>query len=322
MFPGNAAFAAEKPIKLKVLSAWGQDYAFVKVWLLKWIERVKERSEGRIEPSWVGPEAVPVMAQLKPLSEGLFDVLYTHPTYHMGEISVANGQDAFQGSARERRIFGFLEFFDKGYKQVNLKVLGLSNGDVGFHFMLKKPLDSADFSGFKIRSTALYDPTIEALGGSTVQSRPADVYTMLERGVVDGACWPTIGALDYKWYEVTKFLVRPAFGNITEMLFINLDKWNSLPEDVKKLLTEVTMEVEVEGYKDLTDYNEYEEKELVKLGMKLNILPPEDGKRLQKTFFQQVLKEIVMKHSGEFASPMKEMSETFIKRTGQTWLLE
>jgi TRAP-type C4-dicarboxylate transport system substrate-binding protein len=322
MLQGNTAFAADKPIKLKVLSSWGPDYAFVKVWLFKWIDKVNARSEGRLEVSFVGPEAVPHNAQLKPLSQGLFDFLYTHPAYHNGEISVANGQDGFYGTPRERRIFGFLEFFNEGYKTVNAKILGLSNGDVGFHAMLKKPLKSADFSGLKIRSTATYDPMIKFLGGSTVVSRPADVYSMLEKGIVDGACWPTIGALDYKWYEVTKYLLRPAFGQVIEILAVNLDTWNKLPEDLRKIIMQVTIEMDVEGYDDLTAYNKHEEEQLIKLGMKLNVLPPADGRKLRKIFYQQMFEQVVMKISGEYGPRMKQMSETYIRRTGQDWLLD
>lgn len=182
MLGRDVVLAAEQPIKLKVLSSWGPDYAFVPVWLDLYINKLNQKSGGRLQVSRVGPEAVPTNQQLKPLSAGLFDMLYTHPGYHMGEISAGAGQDTFRGTAKERRAFGFLELLNTQYQKVNAKVLGLSNGDLGFHFLLKKELKKADLTGLKIRSVPIYDPLVKALGGSSVVSAPADVYTMLEKG--------------------------------------------------------------------------------------------------------------------------------------------
>jgi TRAP-type mannitol/chloroaromatic compound transport system substrate-binding protein len=41
--------------------------------------------------------------------------------------------------------------------------------------------------------------------------RPGEVYTALERGVVDGYGWPTAGIFDLGWHEKTKFRVDPGF---------------------------------------------------------------------------------------------------------------
>ena len=40
---------------------------------------------------------------------------------------------------------------------------------------------------------------------------PGEVYTALERGVVDGYGWPLLGIFDLGWHEKTKFRVDPGF---------------------------------------------------------------------------------------------------------------
>ena len=43
---------------------------------------------------------------------------------------------------------------------------------------------------------------------------PGEVYTALERGVVDGYAWPLVGIFDLGWADKTKFRVDPGFYNI------------------------------------------------------------------------------------------------------------
>jgi TRAP-type C4-dicarboxylate transport system substrate-binding protein len=60
----------------------------------------------------------------------------------------------------------------------------------------------------------------------------------LDKGVVDGAAWPSIGVLDYKWNEVAKYLMRPLFGSSTYYLFINSKAWSALSKPQQAVLVE------------------------------------------------------------------------------------
>ena len=50
-----------------------------------------------------------------------------------------------------------------------------------------------DLTGKKMRTTPLYTPFFKAMGATTKNISPAEVYTALERGVVDGLAWPEGG---------------------------------------------------------------------------------------------------------------------------------
>ena len=97
-----------------------------------------------------------------------------------------------------------------------------------FHIYLNKKIDKLDFTGLKIRVTPVYKDIVEALGGTTVTTAPGEVYTALERGVVDGYGWPVTGIFDLGWEKVTKFRMEPAFYSVEVGVLVNLDTWKGL----------------------------------------------------------------------------------------------
>ena len=65
---------------------------------------------------------------------------------------------------------------------------------------------------------------------------PGEVYTALERGVVDGYAWPLVGIFDLGWAEKTKFRVDPGFYAIELGVVFNLASWNKLTAPQKAYL--------------------------------------------------------------------------------------
>ena len=75
------------------------------------------------------------------------------------------------------------------------------------------PDPETGLKGRKIRGTSTYHPLIKKLGGSPVVLTFGQIYTALEKGVVDGYCWPVYGLLATKFYEAgAKYVMRPTLG--------------------------------------------------------------------------------------------------------------
>jgi TRAP-type C4-dicarboxylate transport system substrate-binding protein len=115
---------------------------------------------------------------------------------------------------------------------------------VPFHIYLNKKIDKLDFTGLKIRVTPVYKDIVEAMGGTTVTTAPGEVYTALERGVVDGYGWPVTGIFDLGWEKVTKFRVEPAFYSVEVGVLVNLDVWKGLNDKQKKVLNDAAVWLE------------------------------------------------------------------------------
>ena len=74
----------------------------------------------------------------------------------------------------------------------------------------------------------MYRDFFSALGATVMQTAPGEVYTALERGVVDGYGWPIGGIFDLNWQEKTKYRVDPGFYDAEVSLIVNLDAWKKL----------------------------------------------------------------------------------------------
>jgi TRAP-type C4-dicarboxylate transport system substrate-binding protein len=85
---------------------------------------------------------------------------------------------------------------------------------------------------------------VQALGGAPITTAPGEVYTALERGVVDGYGWPIIGIFDLGWEKVTKFRVEPAFYSVEVNVLVNQDAWKGLNDAQRKLLSDAAQWLE------------------------------------------------------------------------------
>lgn len=298
---------AQKAVEWRMLSSWTPEFVVIRKILVPFVEKVNKRSAGKLKISILGPEAVPSFEQLKPVREGLFNACFTNSAYHVGEISLGQGMDLFEATGKERRAAGIVKIVDEAYrKKVNVTCIAAIPA-VGYHIILRnQKIDKADLTGLKIRTSPFYDPLVKALGGAPVRVAAGEIYTALEKGVVDGSTWPILGALDYKWYEVAKYMVRPAFGETVFTVLVNLDSWNRLSKDLQDLLTQIAIESEEEGHMAMKNELGTEEKELLKKGMELDVLPPQEGEKYLNTFYERSWQELILKQEPEFGPRLKE----------------
>jgi TRAP-type C4-dicarboxylate transport system substrate-binding protein len=145
----------------------------------------------------------------------------------------------------EQRANGTWQFINELHEQkLNSHYLARQFHNVPFHIYLNKRIERIDFSGLKIRVTPVYKDIVEALGGAPITTPPGEVYTALERGVVDGYGWPVTGIFDLGWEKVTKFRLEPAFYSVEVNVLVNNDAWRSLNDAQRKLLADAALWLE------------------------------------------------------------------------------
>ena len=231
---------------MKMLTAWGGNHSGTANMAYGYIELVKEMSGGDINISPSGPEVVPAGQQLQPVAAGVFDIIYTHGLYHTGETGIGAAIDAVNGDIEARRQSGVWDWVDQHYQETQgLKVLSIPTATTGFRFFLKEPMDeSKKLDGMKIRALPSYNKIVGSLGATAVVIPFGELYSAAEKGVIDGLVWPSVGAVGFKFHEVTPYLAEPAFGTVSYLIMMNLDKWNGLDEATQKTLLEAGHKLE------------------------------------------------------------------------------
>lgn len=278
---------------LTLLSSWDRTYTAVPVFVDAFIARVAELSGGDITITMVGPETVPPFEQLQPVSAGLFDMLFTHGAYHLGETAMAFGLDAVVDDPARRRASGIYDVVNEHYATHGVQLLGAFSAASGYHIMLRQPLDGiTGLSGLRIRASGTYHDFITTLGGSVVTLPASEIYSALERGVVDGAAWPVFGAMDYRWYEVADYMTRPMFGINNHTLFINHDRWDGLTETQREILTRAAAEIEIEGRERFAELWEQENQAMIDAGLAITEFDPETAARVEGVFAQGVWRQV------------------------------
>lgn len=281
-------FAAAAPAQsqdFKMLGGWSESNVMAYMPGKQFKENADKASKGKIKITISGPEAVKPFEQMQPVTAGAFDLIYTHGTYHdKGLSGVAEILPFGPDKLRSAGIWGGI---DEHYQKThNVKLLALvSIGSKGYHCYMNKPLsDSGDWKGRKLRGVANQHAVIEALGGVPVVMPMGDVYSSIEKGVVDGACAPGFVFEATKHYEVAKYRVEPLFGLLVSMIGMNLDQWNELSKEQQAMLTEVGAQTERDTARIGDETLEAQNKRLADKGVQVEELPKEKGELIQSTF--------------------------------------
>jgi TRAP-type C4-dicarboxylate transport system substrate-binding protein len=94
-----------------------------------------------------------------------------------------------------------------------------------------------DMKGMRIRRpSAVAGDIIESMGASPVGLPANDIYTSLQRGVVDGLSFPWEAITTFKLDELTKYHTNIPFYSSALMMTMNKDKYEGLPDDLKKVI--------------------------------------------------------------------------------------
>jgi len=130
----------------------------------------------------------------------------------------------------------------------NVVFLGVCVSD-GYHLFTKQPINSIDdLKGLKILGAASSAPWLEGTGATLVATGLPAQYSQLQTGVGDGTLLIATGAWPLKIHEVAPYVTMIDTGPLTFGGFgVNKDKWETLPDDVKKVLTELGNEYSLEN---------------------------------------------------------------------------
>ena len=132
------------------------------------------------------------------------------------------------------------------------------------YFFSNRGSELEDFDGLKTRShgTTMTD-AINGLGGEGQFMAFAEVYTALERGILDAGVTGAHAGHGQRWYEVTDNLIGPFISMPMGFETMNQNTWSQIPEDLQNIVIEEGAKMELENLRLAAVWNE--------TGVKVNV---------------------------------------------------
>ena len=249
------AVLAQKKYSWKMVTTWPPGLPVLQEGCERLAKRVGEMTDGRIQIQvFAAGELVPAMESFQAVSDGTVEVGSGAAYYWAGKepatqwfSAVPFGMNA-QGMAAWFHGGDGLKLWEETYAPFNLvpRPAGSTGVQMGGWFN-KKINTIDDFKGLKMRIPGLGGKVVAKAGGTVVLTPGGEIFTNLERGVIDATEW--VGPyhdLRLGLYQAAKYYYYPGFhepGTYLEYFF-NKKAYESLPKDLQHILDAACMENE------------------------------------------------------------------------------
>lgn len=300
------AVISNKKFEWKMVTSWPPNFPVLgdaAKNISKWIETA---SNGRLKIDvYGGGELVPPLEVFDAVSSGIAEMGHAAPYYWAGKIPSAQlfsalpfGMNTYQTNSWF--YFGDgLKLWEEIYLPHNIVPFpaGNTGGQMGGWF--NREISSPEnFKGLKMRIPGLGGRVVTKLGATTVLSPGSELYTNLERGVIDALEW--VGPYhDYLmgFHQIAKYYYYPGWHEPTGVLelMVNKSKFDSLPSDLQEVIKLATKSANILSQSELLQKNfEYLEK----------------IKNEGKVFIKEFPAEVIVALKNAAAQVMKELSDS------------
>jgi TRAP-type C4-dicarboxylate transport system substrate-binding protein len=229
-----------KPVELKFAVMHGPTHAVVKQILEPWVQEVEKATEGRVKIT-----IYPVDTLLKSndiyegVVSGIADIGTCDPGYNPGRFPMLSA--FFLGGLEyaNSKVASYVAWdlvketeLDETKDTKFMFVYGLQPSNIYSTTPIRK---LEDLQGKQIRVTGFAADSIKALGGTPVGMPMPEAYEGLLKGTINANLAPAEVLLGWNQAEVTSTITMTPFINtVFHYITMNLEVWNSLPEDIQE----------------------------------------------------------------------------------------
>lgn len=265
----------------------------------RFADQVKKATNGELEIvlhfggalGFKGPEL------LRAVAEGQISIAEIPTGMVEGDapILALTAQPFISTNAYEQRLLYELSkaTYEKHLKRFNQKTIYTSVWPFSGVYTQRPVKSVADLKGLKMR---VYDGTGLSFGKATgiaARKMPfSEVYPAMQAGLLDSMYTSSVSGVDAKAWEVLKYFIPINIVGPVNMINVNRDAWNKLPENIRAKVTEIAAQMENEMWDLAGEMDTKSQKTLQENGMQ--IIPVSDA-------FRSELDELGVKLRGEWA---------------------
>ena len=230
----------------RMVTTWPPDFPILGEAATAYAELVHKMSGGRIQIRVYGAgELVPALETFDTVRQNTAQVGCGAPYYWAGKSPATQLFSAVPFGMNAQQVNAWLfggggyELWKEVYADFGLVPIPGGNTGIQMGGWFNKEIQAAeDLKGLKMRIPGLGGAVIERAGGAAILVAGSEIYTSLERGVIDATEW--IGPFhDYRmgFSRIAKYYYYPGWHEPGSQLefFINKPSFEQLPEDLQQI---------------------------------------------------------------------------------------
>jgi TRAP-type mannitol/chloroaromatic compound transport system substrate-binding protein len=227
---------------------------------LAFAKRITELSGGRIKMQvFPGGALGNPLKVSETVKNSVADFGYTWMAYDWGVDTTTVLFAGYAGSVDSERMLHWIyegggielwrQFREEKFGIVSIPLL-IGPAEVFLHS--RKPVRTLeDLKGLKIRTAGAWLEMVKQMGAAPVTMAAGEIFTSLERGVIDAAEWSTPSQnIPMGFHKVAKYVIIPGIHQPTFVweLAVNKDTWAKFPDGDRKLMQDAARLVTFESW--------------------------------------------------------------------------
>lgn len=192
-----------------------------------------------------GPEVMASNLLIEGVAAGVFDIGVLPGDYYVDQIPAMELARFTPYTPMEERENGVLETYDEIHRdQLGITYLGRAVAGMPQVILSRREITDLDLHGDSYRTSSAMSNMVLTLGGVPVDLPGNEVYTALERNVVSGATWASVGPSSLGLEGVVSYDVAPRFYESLANIVMNERSWDQLDQRTQDALVDTIAEVE------------------------------------------------------------------------------
>lgn len=236
-----------KKYKWKMVTTWPPNFPVLGEGCVKFAQWVEQMSNGQLQIKvYGGGELIPALECFDAVSGGAAEMASGVSYYWAGKAAATQFFAAVPFGMNAQQFNAWLyfgggqELWNDLYADFGLVPMAGGNTGVQMGGWYNRAIDTIeDFQGLKMRMPGLGGKVLSKVGGTAVLSAGSEIYTNMERGVIDATEW--IGPYhDYLmgFSDISQYYYAPGWHEPGANLenFFNKREFDSLPDHLKAIL--------------------------------------------------------------------------------------
>lgn len=259
---GKSSEAGEENYNLKFSLAVSESNFQAESWRT-WADAVTEATDGRVTFTFYYDDTlIDANTEYQQLLSGVADIAdvhrYANDGFNISEVwkSLTSGIPEDAAVDFSYRLYEEFDAISDEFKDVKVLAQGFNGGTMYQLLTVNKEVKQpSDMAGLTIWCEADWNGFVEKCGATPVNTPFSEVYSSLQKNMYDGMLIPTETLQSCNFAEVCKYCIKLnlSYASAPGHL-MNMDTWNSLPDDIKEIIDSeeirsVVEKANVEGFK-------------------------------------------------------------------------